>query len=159
MTFGPKTGWIAVRGASAEAVTEVLCLREPRPMPWDEGVEAACENGVFVCPPVSGWVLAVGKDVLGREVDIAGISRRLGTQVQIFRTHRVSEYHEWALADGGMLLRSVRHDDSRHQQSGELTSIERSLSVAEADAMISENDVFAVAGAWSLDPTTGSPAD
>ena len=153
VTFGPKTGWIAVRGASAEAVTEVLGLREARPMSWDEGVEAGYQNGVFVCPPVSGWVLAMGADMLHGQADIAGISRRLGTQVQIFRTHRVSEHHEWALADGGTVLRSLSTDDSGHQQSGEPTALERSLSVARADAMISEDDVFAVAGGWSLDPT------
>src|SRR5262249_48838235 len=85
--------------------------------------------------------------------DIAGISRRLGTQVQIFRTHRVSDHHEWALADGGIVLRSLSTGDSGHPQSGEPTDLERSLSVAVADAMISEDDVFAVAGGRSLDPT------
>ena len=94
-SFGPKIGWIAVAGASVEAVTAALGLLKARSMPWDEGVEAAYDHGVFVCPPVSGWVLAAGADVLLQEVDIAEISRRLGTRVQIFRTHRVSEQHEW----------------------------------------------------------------
>ncbi len=52
-------------------------------------------------------------------------------------------------------LRSLRYrgESGEHQQSGELTQIEQSLSVAGADAVISEDDVFAVAGAWSIDPT------
>jgi hypothetical protein len=155
MAFGPKTGWIAVSGASVEAVTAALGLRKARSMPWDEGVEAAYDEGVFVCPPISGWVLAAGADVLLREVDIAEISRQLGTRVQIFRTHRVPENHEWALADGGKVLRWLRHrgESGEHQQFGEPTEIERSLSVIGSDAVIGEGDVFAVAGAWSLDPT------
>jgi hypothetical protein len=153
--FGPKTGWIAVHGSSADAVTVALGLRRTRPLAWDEGIEASCAQGVFVCPPVSGWVLAAGTDILLHDVDIAAISRRLGTQVQIFRTHRVPEHHEWALADGGTVLRSLRYvgESCEYQQSGEPTRIEHSLSLAGPDAVISEDDVFAVAGAWSLDPT------
>jgi hypothetical protein len=155
VAFGPKTGWIAVRGASVEAVTAALGLRKAHPMPWDEGVEAAYDQGVFVCPPVSGWVLAAGADILLGKVDLAGISRRLGTQVQIFRTHRIPEHHEWALADSGTELRWLRYqgESGEHQQSGKPTQIEESLAATGADAMISEDDVFTVAGVWSLDPT------
>jgi hypothetical protein len=156
--FGPKTGWIAVHGAPAAAVIDALGLREARHMGWDEGIEAALAQGVFVCPPVGGWVLAAGADILSGEVDIAAISRRLGTRVQVFRTHRVPEHHEWALADSGIVLRSLRYvgESGEHQQAGEPTPIENSLALAEADAMICEDDVFAVAGAWSLDPTSFS---
>jgi len=153
--FGPKTGWIAVRGVPAAAVTDALGLRETRPMGWDEGVEAAMAQGVFVCPPVNGWVLAVGADIVSQDLDVAAISRQLGTRVQVFRTHRVPEHHEWALADSGTVLRSLRYvgESGEHQQSGQPTPIESSLSVTGADAAVSEDDVFAVAGAWSLDPT------
>jgi hypothetical protein len=153
--FGPKTGWIAVHGVPAAAVTDALGLRETRPMDWDEGVEAAMAQGVFVCPPVSGWVLAVGADILIQDIDVAAISRQLSTRVQVFRTHRVPEHHEWALADNGTVLRSLRYvaESGEHQQSGQPTPVESSLSVTAADATVSEDDVFAVAGAWSLDPT------
>jgi len=153
--FGPKTGWIAVHGVPAAAVTDALRLRETRPMSWDEGVEQAMVQGVFVCPPVNGWVLAVGADILIQDIDVAAISRQLGTRAQVFRTHRVPEHHEWALADSGTVLRSLRYvgESGEYEQAGQPTPIESSLSVTGADATVSEDDVFAVAGAWSLDPT------
>ncbi len=56
-------------------------------------------------PPVDGWVLVAGSGILTTQVDPAELSRRLGSQVQLFRTHRVAECHEWFLADGGELIR------------------------------------------------------
>jgi hypothetical protein len=155
-SFGPKTGWIAVRGVSAAAVVAALGLRDARPASWDDGIEAAYEEGVFVGPPVDGWVLAAGSGILTTQVDPADLSQRLGSQVQLFRTHRVVEGHEWFLADGGELIRAVRYlgETGQFQQAGDPTDAERSLPLDGADVIISEDDVFAIAGAWSLDPTT-----
>lgn len=108
-SFGPKTGWIAVRGVPAAAVVAALGLRDVRPASWDDGIEAAYREGVFVGPPVGGWVLAAGSGILTTHVDPAGLSQQLGSQVQLFRTHRVAEGHEWLLAGGGDLIRAVRY--------------------------------------------------
>jgi hypothetical protein len=155
-SFGPKTGWIAVRGVAAATVVAALGLRDARPASWDDGIEAAYQEGVFVGPPVDGWVLAVGFGILTGEVDPAELSQRLDAQVQVFRTHRIIESHEWFLAHGGELIRAVRHDGETGQfrQSGSPTDAERSLPLDGPDVIISEDDVFALAGAWSLDPTT-----
>ena len=155
-SFGPKTGWIAVRGVPAAAAVAALGLRDVRPASWDDGIEGAYQEGVFVGPPVDGWVLAAGSGILTNQVDPAELSQRPGSQVQLFRTHRVTECHEWYLADGGELIRAVRHlgETGEFQQSGNPTDAERSLPLDGPDVIISEDDVFAIAGAWSLDPTT-----
>ena len=155
-SFGPKTGWIAVRGVSADAVAQALGLRDVRPASWDDGIEAAYREGVFVGPPVDGWVFAAGADILHKEVDPAALSRQLGSQVQLFRSHRVPEWHEWSRAENGIVSREARSvgETGEFHQSGEPTDAERALGLDDPDGGYSENDVFAIAGAWSLDPTT-----
>lgn len=155
-SFGPKTGWIAARGVSAAAVAEALGLREAHPASWDDGVEAAYSQGVFVGQLDNGWVLAAGADILTRQVDPAALSWRLRSPVQLFRTHRVPEYHEWSLAAGGAVIRAVRYcgDSGEYSQLGEPTEVEQSVRLDVPDVLITESHVFAVAGAWSLDPMT-----
>jgi hypothetical protein len=155
-SFGPKIGWIAVRGASADAVVQALGLRNVRPASWDDGIEAAYDEGVFVGPPVDGWVFAAGADILGKQVDPAALSRQLGSEVQLFRSHRVPEYHEWSRAENGVVTREARSvgESGEAHQAGEPTDAERALGLDNPDDGYSENDVFAIAGAWSLDPTT-----
>lgn len=70
-SFGPKTGWIAARGVPAAAVVAALGLRDVRAASWDDGIEAAYQEGVFVGPPVGGWVLAAGSGILTKQVDPA----------------------------------------------------------------------------------------
>lgn len=63
VSFGPKTAWIAARGATPEAVIAALSLRDVRRVPWGEGIEASYRTDdriVFVTPSVDGWVFAVG---------------------------------------------------------------------------------------------------
>ncbi|HTJ34030.1 MAG TPA: hypothetical protein VL738_12435 [Dactylosporangium sp.] len=89
----------------------------------------------------------------------AGLSARLGAEVQFFGTHRVAEYHEWALATGGRLLRRLRCDGSRgeFEQEGAPTPVEAELSIpamSAEDWHVNEFAVMRVAAAWSLDPNT-----
>jgi hypothetical protein len=156
VSFGPKIGWIAVRGVSADAVARALGLRDVRPASWDDGIEMAYREGVFVGPPVDGWVFAAGADILHKEVDPAALSRQLGAQVQLFRSHRVPEYHQWSRAENGIVTREARSvgETGEAHQSGEPTGAERALGLDDPDSGYSENDVFAIADAWSLDPTT-----
>jgi hypothetical protein len=156
-SFGPKIGWIAVRGSSADAVARVLGLRDIRTASWDDGIETAYREGVFVGPPVEGWVFAAGVDILHLEVDPAALSRQLGSQVQLFRTYRGVGYCEWSRAENGIVTREARSGDEAGEahQSGEPTEAERALGLDDPEAGgYGEDDVFAIAGAWSLDPTT-----
>lgn len=152
--FGPKVGWIAAR-SSSESLLEALGLTDMQVTALDEGVRAAYDSGVFVLPPVDGWVLAVGADILTCEVDVAALSADLVGPVQLFRTHRVVELHEWALAEGGTLVRRLRYvgESGELEETGTATEPERILGLHGSDVMPSESDLFELARRWSLDPT------
>jgi hypothetical protein len=157
--FGYKTAWLAVRGSSAEGVADAIGLTAGAEVPWREGVDGSRHDEVFVTPPTSGWVLAVGPGWFGAEPDVAELSGRLGTEVQYFATHRVAEAHTWARAIAGRLVRRVVYigEDGTVEHEGAPTETERELGVAElgdedASARVSEEIVMQVAAAWSLDP-------
>jgi hypothetical protein len=74
---------------------------------WDEGVVSAYDRKVFVSPPTGGWVFVVDQLLPLDGRSVAGLSARLGTEVQYFGTHRVPETHEWACAVDGRLVRRL----------------------------------------------------
>ncbi|GAA1404116.1 hypothetical protein ACFQZ4_50930 [Catellatospora coxensis] len=176
MGFGYKTSWIAVRDGAAAEVATALGLGQVVPMSWDEGTDRAYDQGVYVSAPVSGWVLAHGRD-LGLDGDhadflprLADLSRALG-EVCFFGTHRVSEYHAWALCRDGHVRRAYCIGDGQvHQFHGPVSEIEQALGVGTMPfpddpgalgdsewsawwaAAPSEDHVMLVAGAWSLNP-------
>ncbi|GIM97605.1 hypothetical protein [Paractinoplanes toevensis] len=173
--FGGKQAWLAVAGDDASAVLEALGLRDLGPVPWREGIDLAhlTDDRVAVTPPLPGardtrWTLAVGRRFIAGSVDVIALSAELHTEVQFFATHRVTELHRWQRAVDGELIRSFGYVG----QSGEVTSWFGEPGPAERDAglpaqldedttvLISERDVFRVADAWSIDPTTltGRPA-
>ncbi|MFI5892970.1 hypothetical protein ACIA5D_22945 [Actinoplanes sp. NPDC051513] len=175
--FGGKQAWLAVAGDDPVAVIEALGLRDLGPVPWREGIDLAhlTDNRVAVTPPLPGarditWVLATGRRLLlpSAHVDVIGLSATLGTEVQFFATHRVTELHRWQRAAGGELIRAFGYVG----QTGEVTSWHGEPGPAERDAglpaeldedttvLVGEKDVLRVADAWSIDPTTltGRPA-
>ena len=173
--FGSKQAWLAVGGADPAAVVEALGLRDLGPVPWREGIDLAhlTDDRVAVTPPLAGardtaWILATGRRLLSAGVDVIGLSAALGTEVQYFATHRVTELHRWQRAVGGELIRAFGYVG----QTGEVTSWHGEPGPAERDAglpaeldedttvLVGEKDVLRVADAWSIDPTTltGRPA-
>lgn len=89
---------------------------------------------------------------------MARLSARLGTEVQFFGNHRVSDYAEWARAVDGRLVRHVlcTEDNERCHQEGTPTPVEVELGFSAADpgsGWADEDDVLRVAGVWSIDPT------
>ena len=173
--FGGKQAWLAVLDGSPEAVLEALGLRDLGTVRWRDGIDVAhlTDDRVAVTPPLCGahdtrWVLAVGRLFLTSPVDVVDLSARLGTEVQFFATHRVTELHRWQRAAGGELIRAFGYVG----QTGEVTSwhgdpdpAERAAGIpakldAETTVLVSEHDVLRVADAWSVDPTTlsGRPA-
>lgn len=175
--FGGKQAWLAVRDGDPQRVLAALGLRDLGEVPWRDGVDLAylTDDRVAVTPPLPGagdrpWVLAAGRWLLrpSTVVDVTALSKELGTEVQFFATHRVTELHRWQRAVDGEPLRVFGYVG----QTGEVTSWmgdpdEAELAAGlpaqleeETTVLVSEPDVFRVAAAWSLDPTTldGRPA-
>ncbi|WP_127503312.1 hypothetical protein [Actinoplanes solisilvae] len=179
--FGGKQAWLAVRADGSdvdpERVITALGLRDLGTVPWRDGIDLAhlTDDRLAVTPPLPGardhlWVLATGRWLLrpGTSVDVTELSGVLGTEVQFFATHRVTELHRWTRAASGELIRAFGYVG----QTGEVTSWHGDPDPAERDAglpgvldeettvLVGEKDVLAVANSWSIDPTTltGRPA-
>ncbi|SDT79861.1 hypothetical protein [Actinoplanes derwentensis] len=168
--FGGKQAWLAVAAAEPSAVIEALSLRDLGTVPWRDGLDLAhlTDDRVAVTPPLPGargvsWVLAVGRRLMTPGPDVVALSTALRTEVQFFATHRVTELHRWQRAVDGELVRTFGYVG----QTGDVTSwfgdpdpAERDAGLPgefdpeEASVLVAERDVFRVAGAWSIDPTT-----
>lgn len=167
--FGGKQAWLAVAGGEQQAVLEALRLRDLGPVRWRDGLDLAhlTDDRIAVTPPLPGargisWVLAAGRRLLQPGPDIVELSATLGAEVQFFATHRVTESHRWQRAADGELVRAFGYVG----QTGEVTSWFGDPDPAERDAglpgkldeettvLVAERDVFRVAAAWSIDPTT-----
>src|SRR4051794_22228618 len=125
MGFGGKQAWLAVAGTDPAALIEALALRDLGPVPWREGIDLAylTDDRVAVTPPLPGargigWVLATGRIYLRQGVDVLGLSEALGTEVQFFASHRVTELHRWQRAVKGELVRAFGYVG----QTGDVTS-------------------------------------
>ncbi|NMO56451.1 hypothetical protein HH310_35395 [Actinoplanes sp. TBRC 11911] len=173
--FGGKQAWLAVAAGVPGAVIAALGLRDLGEVPWRDGIDLAhlTDDRVAVTPPLPGardtqWVLATGRRLLTPGIDVIGLSATLGTEVQFFATHRVTELHRWQRAVSGELVRTFGYVG----QTGEVTSWHGEPDPAEREAglpgtfdeettvLVGEKDVLSVAAAWSIDPTTltGRPA-
>jgi hypothetical protein len=155
--FGGKQAWLAVASGDTAAVLKALGARDLGTVPWRDGLDLAhlTDDRIAVTPPLPGARGIPGPDVVALSAD-------LGTEVQFFATHRVTELHRWQRADSGDLLRAFGYVG----QTGEVTSWFGEPDAAERDAglpgeldeeasvLVAEGDVFRVAGAWSIDPTT-----
>jgi hypothetical protein len=175
-SFGYKTGWFAVRDSQPAEVAEALGLLDQQAVGWCAGVESAYDAGVFVCPPIGGWVLAIGLEILLNPPDLAELSATLATEVQLFMSHRVSEYHVWSRAEDGAIVRAFGFCFDNGEltvNTGQPTEIE--IATPEIFPALAgqvgsfpfeayeppndparlpgEESVMIVAAAWSLDPT------
>ncbi|MEU4558311.1 hypothetical protein AB0F72_07970 [Actinoplanes sp. NPDC023936] len=167
--FGGKQAWLAVAGGEPAAVLTALGLRDLGTVTWRAGLDLAhlTDDRVAITPPLPGargvsWVLAAGRWLMRPNLDVVELSAKLGAEVQFFATHRVTELHRWQRAANGELVRAFGYVG----QTGEVTSWFGDPDPAERDAglpgeldeettvLVAERDVFRVAAAWSIDPTT-----
>ena len=175
--FGGKQAWLAVRDGDPVKVLDALGLRDLGEVPWRDGVDLAhlTDDRVVATPPLPGardtrWVLVAGRWLLRPDtgLDVIALSGRLHTEVQFFATHRVTELHRWQRAAGGEPVRTFSYVGQTGDVTGwygEPDPAERAAGLPaalddETTVLVSERDVLAVAGAWSIDPTTltGRPA-
>src|SRR4051812_2890649 len=62
------TNWIAVRGATPNAVQRALGLSRAIPCSWSEGM--AGDHEFFISPRINGWVIVTGAGLPGPGDDI-----------------------------------------------------------------------------------------
>lgn len=170
--FGYKITWYAVRSENSQAVADALGLQDCRPAPWNEGVKTAYDGAdamdgrIYISPPIGSWVLAVGFDpkldlqtaTPPHEYNplILELSKRFG-EAQFFGTHRAVEWHAWARAEKGEMKRAYSYVGDQGEvflDIGQRTKEELDLGM-EFDGkgkIPKEDDVVALAAAWSVDP-------
>lgn len=174
-SFGYKSQWFAVRATEPEAVAKSLGIANLRSVDWYTGLRQAEKHGIFITPPVDGWVLVTGwglepllpEDGFPREL-IHRLSVEFG-EAQFFATHRGSDYHCWSKACAGKMQRAYCFCGSNGETmflEGEPTPVEASVELIntllpeeEAQDWEDENVFFPdedfvmqVAEAWSVNP-------
>jgi hypothetical protein len=169
-----------VRDGEPSGLAAALGLRELGPVPWRAGIDLSylTDDRIAMTPPLTGadgsrWLLATGQWLLlhGARSDIAGLSVRLGTEVQRFATNRVIEFHEWSRAVDGEFVRVFGYVGTSGQVTdwlGDPDETEASLGLIKdpddydepPSLLIGEEDVMLMAAAWSVDPASldGEPA-
>jgi hypothetical protein len=182
--FGPRLVWLAIRGASPEAVARGLQLQDPASSTWADGLKAAYQGRVFVTPPLvpsglhsgsqsgsdASWVLAAStrfpdpgdkKHPDAATPALVHLSQLFG-EVQYFATYDVLDLQAWARFVRGAPVRKLAYlgaDSTYVWADGDPTPEERKLGLAFSGKPVgekgpTEENVFAVAGAWSIDPST-----
>lgn len=174
-SFGYKCNWLAIRTDDPAKVVEALQLTDARPSSWESGIEAGYIGRVFVSPPVDGWILAVSSSLPSEPDTVAPFIEVLSRhfdEVQYFGTHRVVEYHAWALARAGRIVRAYAYVGERGEtlwDVGARTAGEIELGVkffnerspeAKDEKYFERTDltypgeeyVMQIAGKWSINP-------
>jgi hypothetical protein len=163
---------LAVRADDAEHVVRSLRLRTVLPANWSSALAQVTSEGVFVTPPVQGWVLVVGRDLAVTTQDpnelvtlLPGLSEEYGKALW-FSTDEDRDVHGWAIAERGELLRGYAYIEEHGHTfwHGDITDEERELGCFLDDPRDQSDDeikwwpdrrtVLALAKAWSLDPST-----
>ncbi|MEU5910210.1 hypothetical protein [Micromonospora sp. NPDC047527] len=180
--FSYKTSWLAVPNRTPDEVADALGLCDREVLDWATGTDRAYQHGVYVTAPVPGWTFAHGRLHMPPGFDATEppfpdwlrlLSQQLG-EAQFFANERVPDYHAWARALDGELLRAYCFNGERGEVPlfvGAPTADEIALGVglrgaepgcehwsdaewtAWYDTTPSESDVMAMAGRWSVDPS------
>jgi hypothetical protein len=156
--FGYKTTWWALPTSDTTAVVEAIELKNPLRANWRMGIHLAYKGGIYVAPPVDGWTLITGFDLPPRSETardeaiyaLLALSKTFGTAL-VFGTHRVVEYHIWAKAVAGALVRGygwIGESGRTFWDEGPLTPEEQELGLTFAN----ESKVMAIARKWSIAP-------
>jgi hypothetical protein len=166
--------WLAIRHSHPYMVQAALRLHNPMPCSWEEGLNAAFEQKLFIAPPVAGWILVMGSNLPdpGDDVDrcfrfLCDLSRKLG-HVQFFSVNRAVNHHAWVQADQGRIQRAYAWAGRALWNQGRMTRAEIDLGLkcydytdapertpfGQADpAAVNTERVPLLAARWSLDPT------
>jgi hypothetical protein len=165
--------WLAIKNRNLLAVQSALALHNTKPCPCLEGLTGEAEKKLFISPPISGWVLVTGSalpdpsddvDVCFRFLQEA--SRKLG-HVQFFMANSVLNYHSWAQAEAGRIVRGYAWAGKTLWSQGTMTPAEcdlgmRCFDYADAEdvpqygvpesSCNNSDKVHLLAARWSVDP-------
>ena len=130
--FENPRSWLAVRADDLQMLVSALDLHHLSPCGWAEALDRA-EEGVFVSPPVDGWVLVFGGALPepSDDVDefykfIVAVSRECGL-VTYFSADPIFHHHAWVRANDGRIVRAYAWADEVLWNQGELSQAERDL--------------------------------
>lgn len=179
--FGYKCSWIAVRSEQPAVVAEAMQLSELCSCNWETGIAAAYAyrrpKYAFVSPPIDGWTLVVcfglpWFDNPERTAQLRALLDRLASrfpEVQYFSTHRVVEANSWVrivnqewvrafafLGEADALKSDIGAIDPAEDQLRKKARIawtKYALPDAPFAYSADEDDVMAMAAAWSIDPS------
>jgi hypothetical protein len=179
--FGYKCQWLAFKSEATQAIADAVFLRNANTCTWQDGIAAAYGSKLFVSPPVDGWTFVIGNRLpdCGRPDGpnwspdrctplLVHLSRQFN-EVQYFASHRVVEYHAWARACAGRIVRAYSYLGEQGVtiwNRGELSDEEASLGFTRssegspdeeavfAELIPDEEFVMQMAGRWSINPQT-----
>lgn len=168
LSFGYKTCWLCVKSVDSMDVINRLGLKDPRESSWRSGL--ASSEGVFVTPPLDGWVCVIGYGMADGSLfeDSEKLERVLSLfdEAQYFSSHRVVDYYAWARAENGVMTRCYAwcpDSGGAFLSFGEFTPEEEALGFDEFpqtededwESSPDEESVVKLAAAWGLDPFLG----
>ncbi len=173
---GPSPSrWLAIKSRNPAAAQAALGLHNPTPCSWADGIATERDRGLFISPPIAGWILVFGPALPDPADDIdacfrllLSASKELG-EVQFFSANRVLNHHAWAIAASGRVIRAYAWAGETLWNQGQMTSAERALEMKCLDYGAREagfsfdagpptptnaEKVPTLAGRWSIDPTS-----
>jgi hypothetical protein len=160
--FGYKTQWFAVPECRGETLAKAIGMPNVKRVSWSEGMKLIeSKGGVFITPSIAGWTLAIGEVPSADEAAwtplIENLSREFG-RTYYFGTHRVVEYHAWARAEKGTIVRAFGYLGERDEtflNVGPRSPEEVQLGIGESSGKSpDEESVLNLAGKWVIDPRT-----
>ena len=152
-----------------------LGLRTVLPAGWRAGLAEVQTQGVFVTPPVGGWVFAVGRDVAERTADPGEVERRVAALSEEFgaafwfAADGEREVFGWARGERGRWVRAYAFAEElgHYLWHGEIPAAEHALGCFRDDPRDRSDDdvkwwpdqavVCAIAAAWARDPSQLTP--
>jgi hypothetical protein len=179
VNFGYKLAWVAVRSQHAEKVIQALQLQQVQTCSWQQGVDSAYAQQVFVTPPIGEWTLVAGRSLplvdnpttlRAAETLLVRLSREFG-EAQYFYSNRLVETHGWLQAQQGQLVRAYVYSGEQGEtlvSTGKRSTAEpatlvntRSIAALRDPNYLeqpqlttpSEELVMQIAAHWSVDPT------
>lgn len=165
--------WLAVQGATPEALVNALGLRHINECGWAEGLSAAGQERVFISPRIGDWTLVIGDNLPdpADDVDVAfrfltGLSDDLG-HVQYFSACRALGHHAWIKLYQGKVVRAFAWAGQTIWNQGPMSSAEIKLGASCLNFLEDEHLTWrdqqevsagnieiipALAARWSIDP-------